>query len=110
MACAHLSARGYEIVDRRFRTREGEVDIIARDGETTVFVEVKTRSGQTFGGPLDAVTPTKQARCCRAAMAYLQANDLWDAACRFDVIGIVTGDGEPTITHIENAFSCGDGL
>lgn len=109
IACAHLRAHGYEIVERGYRTREGEVDIIARRAHTTVFVEVKTRSTAGFGGPLDAVTPAKQAKICRAAVAYLQANDLWDAPCRFDAIGILTGKGEPTVTHVENAFTCDDG-
>jgi putative endonuclease len=86
------------------------VDIIARDEGTTVFVEVKTRSGAAYGGPLAAVTPAKQAKVCRAAIAYLQANDLWDEPCRFDVIGILTGRGDPDVTHIENAFTCGDGV
>jgi putative endonuclease len=110
LACVRLRDAGYAIVERGFRTREGEVDIIARDGDTTVFVEVKTRSGSSYGGPLAAVTPAKQAKVCRAAIAYLQANDLWDAPCRFDVVGILTGRGEPTVTHVQNAFTCDEGM
>jgi putative endonuclease len=79
---------------------------VARREGTTVFVEVKTRSNAYHGGPLAAVTPSKQAKVCKAAVAYLLEHDLWDEPCRFDVIGIVTGRGEPDVTHIENAFSC----
>ncbi|MAF10597.1 YraN family protein [Candidatus Poribacteria bacterium] len=110
LACARLRDAGYAIVERGYRTREGEIDIVARDGETTVFVEVKTRSGSAYGGPLAAVTPAKQAKVCRAAIAYLQANDLWDAPCRFDVIGILTGRAEPSVTHVQNAFTCDESI
>ncbi len=106
LACAWLSAKGYEIVERGYRTRDGEIDIVARHADTTVFVEVKTRTSVAHGGPLVAVTPSKQAKVCRTAMAYLQQHELWDQACRFDVIGIVTGRGEPDVTHVENAFAC----
>jgi len=106
LACARLEADGYEILERGYRTRDGEIDIVARHDGTTVFVEVKTRSSSGHGGPLAAVTPSKQAKICRAAIAYLQQHDLWDTACRFDVVGIVTGAGEPTVTHVENAFTC----
>ena len=106
LACSLLAAGGYEILERGYRTRDGEIDIVARHDGTTVFVEVKTRSSGSHGGPLAAVTTSKQAKVCRAAIAYLQEQDLWSAPCRFDVIGILTGAGEPHITHLENAFTC----
>src|SRR5918998_1739405 len=62
LACAELTRRGYAILARRYRTRFGEIDIVARDGATTVFVEVKARAGDQFGGAAEAVTPWKQRR------------------------------------------------
>ena len=70
LACAELSRRGYAILARRYRTRFGEIDIIARDGETTVFVEVKTRDGDRFGDGAEAVTAWKQRRVAAMAIDY----------------------------------------
>ena len=71
LACAELERRGYAILERRYRTRFGEIDIVARDGETTVFVEVKTRVGEQFGGGAEAVTAWKQRRITQMAVDYL---------------------------------------
>lgn len=101
-AAAYLRERGYTIRARNYHDRYGELDIVAEQDGVLVIVEVKYRSGTRFGGPLEAVTPQKQRRICRAAMGYYALCGFGEEqACRFDVIGI-TGDG--AIQHIENAF------
>ena len=104
-ACRELQRRGYRILDRRFRTKGGELDIIARDGAVLVFVEVRSRSGGSFGTPFDSVTWQKQHRLCRMAATYLGQKHLADMACRFDVVGVLgTAAGTFTVEVIKNAF------
>lgn len=88
LALKHLKTRGCRILAQNYRARRGEVDIIARDGEFVVFVEVKTRRSLRFGLPQAAVTLQKQRQISKVALAYLQAQNLMDAPCRFDVIAI----------------------
>ena len=88
LALRHLKARGYRILAQNYRARQGEIDLIARDGEFIVFVEVKTRRSLKFGLPQAAVTLRKQRQISKVALAYLQARNLLDAPCRFDVIAI----------------------
>ena len=88
LALKHLKARGCEILAQNYRIRRGEIDLIARDGEFIVFVEVKTRRSLRFGLPQAAVTLQKQRQISKVALAYLQAQNLLDAPCRFDVIAI----------------------
>ena len=88
LAAKHLKARGYEILARNYRARRGEIDLIARDGEFVVFVEVKTRRSLKFGLPQAAVTLQKQRQISKVALAYLQSRNLLDTPCRFDVIAI----------------------
>lgn len=88
LAAKHLKARGYEILAQNYRARRGEIDLIARDGEFIVFVEVKTRRSLKFGLPQAAVTLQKQRQISKVALAYLQSRNLLDAPCRFDVIAI----------------------
>jgi putative endonuclease len=90
-ACGELERRGYEILARRYRTRMGEIDIVARDGRTLVFVEVKTRSSAAFGSPVEAVTPRKCARVRRMASDYLWRSRQLDEPCRFDVVAVTIG-------------------
>src|SRR5688572_16653818 len=85
VACGELHRRGYAILARRYRTKYGEIDIVARDGDVTVFVEVKARDGQDFGGGAEAVTRWKQRRLTNMAMDYLARHRLFDRPCRFDV-------------------------
>jgi putative endonuclease len=93
LACAELLRRGYEILARRYRTRFGEIDIIARDGEWTVFVEVKTRAHDDYGGGAAAVTPWKQHKITQMAVDYASRYQLHDRPCRFDVVVVnVNGD------------------
>jgi len=104
LACRELRRLGYAILERRYRRRDGEVDIIARDGETTVFVEVKARDGHEFGEATDAVTRRKRGRMKRIAIDYLMRNDLLDTRCRFDVVSIHFDEERPAIEVYQNAF------
>jgi putative endonuclease len=104
LACAELEKRGYVIVDRRFRTRFGELDIVARDGSVLVFVEVKARSGGNFGTPLESVTWRKRQRLCQMATSYLCVKRLTTIACRFDVVSILEQQGTHTIELVRGAF------
>lgn len=97
----YLIKKGYKILERNFRNRSGEIDIIAKDGEYFCFVEVKYRTTNDFGSPLEAVDYRKQNQIRKVAMFYLMKNKLSEwTPCRFDVIGF---EGEK-MTHIENAF------
>ena len=88
LALKHLKTRGCKILAQNYRARRGEIDLIVQDGEFTVFVEVKTRRSLRFGLPQEAVTLQKQRQISKVALAYLQARNLLDAPCRFDVIAI----------------------
>ena len=87
-AVAELERRGYEIVARRYRTRLGELDIVARDGDVLVFVEVKARSSPAFGDGLEAITGDKRRRLVRMAHEYVWLNGVDEVPCRFDVVAI----------------------
>lgn len=99
-AAEFLKKKNYEITDKNFKTRIGEIDVIARDGEYVVFVEVKTRTDDSFGAPAEAVDLKKQEKYRLVAAEYLQKNGLTEKPCRFDVVEIENGK----INHIENAF------
>lgn len=107
LACRELGRRGYAILARRYRTRYGEIDIVAGDGQTIVFVEVKTRDGTAFGTGAEAVTGWKQRRLARMATDYLARRRLLDVACRFDVVDITVEGGVPRIEVYRNAFDVG---
>ncbi len=105
IACSYLEKEKYTIVTRRFRLFRGEIDIIARDGRTLVFVEVKARADESFGRPEESVTPGKQRQIRKIARGYLVENPLGDDACRFDVISILFGDGNSyRLEHFVDAF------
>ena len=103
IAVNYLSDKGYEILERNWRNRHKEIDIIARDGKFLVIVEVKARKSDEYGNPDIAVTRQKQRLLISAANAYLFRNRL-DTETRFDIISIVFKDGKPVIEHIEDAF------
>jgi putative endonuclease len=107
LACQALETRDYIIVERRYRTSHGEIDIIARHGQYLVFVEVKARQDGNFGDPEEAVTSRKQQRIVWMATDYLARHGLLDVACRFDVVGVNTSCEPPGITLIEDAFRPG---
>ena len=106
LAARHLSAQGYEIVDRNWRCREGELDIVARDGECLAMVEVRTRRGRALGSPEESITPAKQQRLIVLADAYVMAHD-WSGDWRIDVVAIeMDRRGKLLrIDHYENAVS-----
>lgn len=105
LACAALRRRGYAILQRGYRTRVGEIDIVAREGDAIVFVEVKARMDDRFGGAAAAVTPAKQYRLTQVALDYLSRHRLHDRPCRFDVVTVeVRADGAPRIDVFVNAF------
>ena len=103
-ACAELRRRGYEILDRRYRTRLGEIDIVARHGADTVFVEVKARDGDAFGGGAAAVTRWKQRRIVQMAVDYLARHHLHDRPCRFDVVVVDVTRDRPGVEVFPHAF------
>ncbi len=105
IACQYLQDHGFTIADRNWRSRSGELDIVARKGGVTVFVEVKARRGRTFGEPEEAVTPTKARRIRGLATEYL-ASGARSPEVRFDVISIML-DAEGNLLelrHIPDAF------
>src|ERR1035437_8765027 len=105
IAVAYLKGQKFTIIARNYRCKSGEVDIVARDGKTFVFVEVKARRSLSFGPPQLAVTPFKQRQISKAALTWLAKNRLHDAGARFDVIAILLRDHEvPEIEHFRNAF------
>jgi putative endonuclease len=102
-AARYLRRRGLRVITRGYRTALGEIDLIARDGDTLVFVEVKTRRA---GLPAEAVTAEKERRLTLTALQFLRRYRLLEQRCRFDVVAVVWPDaaGSPTIQHIVNAF------
>jgi putative endonuclease len=107
VATNFLIARGYRILERNFRCKGGEVDIIARDpgDKSLVFIEVKARRSLSYGVPQLAVTPFKQRQISKAALTWLSKNRLHDHNARFDVIAILLHtDGQHAVEHIQNAF------
>jgi putative endonuclease len=104
VAAKILKEAGYRIIERNYRCRGGEVDIVALDGKTVVFVEVKTRSSEEYGPPQLAVDGRKQRQLTRAAMTYLKEKRLLTWSARFDVVGIVVRGNSHDVEHIKNAF------
>jgi putative endonuclease len=105
-ACAHLQAAGLTLVCRNYRCRGGEIDLVMRDGETVVFVEVRFRASARFGTALESVDRRKRARLVVAALHYLQHNRV-RAPCRFDVVGLGPERGGSGLEWIRDAFSLG---
>jgi putative endonuclease len=105
LAAAFLERNGFKLIERNFRCKGGEVDIVAMDGNTVVFIEVKSRRTLTYGVPQLAVTPFKQRQISKAALTWLARNHKHDSPARFDVIAILlTSDYQHQIEHIKNAF------
>ena len=106
MAEEYLSGRGYRLMERRFRLRNGEIDLVMTDGATVVFVEVRRRRSAALGDPLESVSVLKRSRIIRAARVFLSVRGLHDSPCRFDVVAVRdghTGRG-PSIEHRIDAF------
>lgn len=103
-AAEYLQKIGYTIVSRNYRTKLGEIDIIAMENSFIVFVEVKTRAGDSYGSPAAAVTLKKQRQICKAALCYLTNRKLLDAPARFDVVSVRFHNNKFKIDLITNAF------
>ena len=106
-AARYLRRKGYRIVARGTRWRRGELDLVAVDGRTVVFVEVKTRRHATSDTPAEAVGSEKQRRLARAALVYLKSHGLLEHAARFDVVAIIWPKGARrplSVEHFVNAF------
>lgn len=106
VAARHLRRLGYKIVARSHRDRIGEIDLVAVDGRTVVFVEVKTRRSASAGHPAEAVDEPKQRRLARLALSFLRRHDLLEQPARFDVVAVTWPDdrSSPQVLHIKNAF------
>jgi len=105
LAVNALIAEGYRIVERNARIYKREVDIIATDGQTLVFIEVKARKDHSYGKPLEAVTPKRRARIRKAAELYVMKNRMKNAPVRFDVVCVDFAGGDaPEVEVVKNAF------
>jgi putative endonuclease len=110
LAVAHLERAGLRVVARNWRRPGGELDIVAADAGTCVFVEVRSRTGLSQGHPLESITPQKQARVIRAARLYLSEVPTGASAYRFDVVAVTfdpDGRASPAVIHIPAAFEIG---
>ena len=109
IAVRYLQSREYKILERNYRIRFGEIDIIAEQGENLVFIEVKTRADKYFGSPFESVTVRKQKQLSKVALEYMSKQDWHNRPARFDVVGIELQEGENTFQNaaielLQNAF------
>lgn len=104
LAVQHLKGLGMKILERNYHYGRGEIDIVAMDGETLVFCEVKSRKSDRYGDPEYAVTPKKQQQIRHIAKAYLYEREIKEHLCRFDVVAIRLYTRTPEINYIKNAF------
>jgi putative endonuclease len=104
IALRHLETKGYRILEHNWHTSGGELDLVAQDGDVIVIVEVKTRSGRSYGLPEEAMTQTKRRRLLRAAWTYLEQNQLLESTWRVDVIAIEVSRGGAIgrVDHYQN--------
>jgi len=107
-AVVFLKQQGLQVLTQNFRCPLGEIDLVARDGETLVFVEVKSRFGNRFGLPQELVSRPKQRRLTRLAHWYLKCHRMENRPARFDVVAITWQEARPDITWIPNAFEAID--
>ena len=111
IASSFLKNKGFKIIQRNYRQKIGEIDIIARQDEWLVFIEVKARKSVRFGQPFEAVTQAKQAQIGRVALDYMTRNKLSDQPVRFDVISILFNrNGDTDIAHLPNCFELNSGF
>ncbi|MDR1014238.1 MAG: YraN family protein [Coriobacteriales bacterium] len=109
LVCTYLESTGVEILERNWKCRSGEADVIAREQEDLVFIEVKTRTSESAGFPEDAVTRQKRRRYEKIAVEYLFTHDLPSARVRFDVMALLfSGNGKAFLRHHRDAFGVGD--
>jgi len=104
IAAKYLQGQGYKILQRNFRSRYGEIDIICAREQCIIFIEVKTRTNTSFGSPEESITKTKQQHIHKVALIYLETYPYPFKEIRFDVIGILMDGGEPRLNHLIAAF------
>lgn len=104
MAWDYLKTKNYKILEKNYRCRLGELDIIAEDKDVICFIEVKTRNSDKFGSPREAVNRVKQRKICQVALVYLKSKGLLEKRARFDVVSIFNPNQEAKIDLIRNAF------
>lgn len=104
IAESYLRKKGYRVVERNYRCSVGELDLVVLDRRVIVFVEVKTRTDERFGAPLESVGSRKQKKMIKAALFFLSQRRLHHRDARFDVVGVSWRDREPVVEHVENAF------
>ena len=104
LAAWYLKKNGYKIIEKNYRTQLGEIDIIAKEKKTIVFVEVKARRSTRFGNPKWAVTPKKQRKISMVALYYLKTTNQINTKARFDVVAITSNQDQPQIEIVKNAF------
>lgn len=104
LAISFLKKNGYRIIESNFRCRYGEIDIIAQDGKTVAFIEVKTKTSNRFGSPTQAIDSRKQRQVSKTALAYISQKRLTNYSARFDVVGINIKGSNSEIELIKNAF------
>ncbi|RPH52940.1 MAG: YraN family protein [Desulfobacteraceae bacterium] len=103
-AARYLKKKGYKIIEQNYRTKLGEIDIIAKEKNTIVFVEVKSRKSASYGNPKYAVTPKKMRKISMVALYFLKVTNQSSSKARFDVVSISHGGEDPQIEIIKNAF------
>lgn len=99
-----LKEKGYKIIARNYKSKLGEIDIVAKDRDTLCFIEVKTRQNDSFGIPLESVAFRKQRQISKAALLFLKEKNLFQKKARFDVVSIINTQEKPRIELIKNAF------
>ncbi|MFC1880032.1 YraN family protein [Thermodesulfobacteriota bacterium] len=104
LAAWYLKKNGYKIIEQNYRTPLGEIDIIAKEKKTIVFVEVKSRQSIRYGNPKWAVTLQKQRKISMVALQYLKSTRQMDAKARFDVVAVTSNRDQPQIEIVKNAF------
>jgi len=104
-ACKFLEKYGYKIIERNYRNKAGEIDIIARDKDEMVFIEIKSKLSKDFAQPELSVNPSKQKRIVKAALLYLMEKNIKKTGCRFDVVGITGEKENRKVELIKNAFT-----
>ncbi len=103
-ALIFLKNKGYKIIKANYKSKLGEVDIIAEDKDTICFIEVKTRTTKDMGLPEESITQKKMHQITKAALTFLRMNNLWERNARFDVVSVLSGASEEKIELIQNAF------
>lgn len=104
IAVGFLKENGYKILSQNYKTKLGEIDIIAKDEDTLAFIEVKTRHTDKFGKPCEAISGAKQRQISKAALMFLKENKFLDRKARFDVVSIMYSQDKPKLDLIKNAF------